>query len=105
MTLLRTGAMAVFVAGLVKSITVGYDDCIDYCGNNDQNARNNGEMMMLAGAATFIGATIYDIIDAPRAARRFNAKQKEQRMWQVAPTMSRDAGGGIAPAFAVSGRW
>ncbi|MBX3162217.1 MAG: hypothetical protein KF773_40005 [Deltaproteobacteria bacterium] len=107
MSLLRTGALTAFAIGLLRVAVTPLDDCISTCNERDREWREyqrNGELLMLAGAATFVTSTIYDIIDASRAARRFNDKQKA-RAWQLAPSMARDAGGGVAPAFVVSGRW
>jgi hypothetical protein len=108
MSLLRTGAIAAVVAGMIRVMSSAVDDsdCLSDCSGDRawHDYQRNGEVMIYAGGITFVAATIYDIVDASRAARRYNDKHKA-RPWQVAPSLARDAGGGVSPAFVVSGRW
>jgi len=65
MSLLRAGSAALFYAGFTRTI----DDCAsETCGDN------HGELMMLAGLGVWSAAAVYDMIDAPRAAARANAR-------------------------------
>ncbi len=83
MSLLRGGAAVAFIAGVVQATTVAYADCIDQC-TGYAGDRDNGATLMWVGGISFVAATVYDIIDAPRAARRRNTKT---RQWQMAPMM------------------
>jgi hypothetical protein len=83
MSLVRGGAAVVFIAGVLKATMVyGASDCIDWC--DSTNNRDDGATMMWVGGLSFVAATVYDIVDAPRAARRRNNKT---RQWQVNPMM------------------
>lgn len=100
MSLVRGGAAIAFVAGIVKATTAySGSDCIDWCeGSRDSD---NGATLMWVGGLTFVAATVYDIIDAPRAAHRRNLKE---RQYSVAPMIvgsatSRTPGIGFAGKF------
>jgi hypothetical protein len=65
MSLLRGGALALAYAGFTRF----FDECEgSYC--DDQT----GELMMLGGVGLWTAAAVYDMIDAPRAAARANAR-------------------------------
>jgi hypothetical protein len=57
---------------------------------------------MLAGGLTFVVATIYDVIDAPSAARRHNAKAYRSMM--VMPSYAQTANGAV-PGVALGGQF
>jgi hypothetical protein len=99
MSLLRGTGFLVFLAGVIKATTVYASDCIDYCNYNEHD---DGEAMMWVGGLTFVAATVYDIIDAPRAARRRNAKDRAS--YQVQP-MYVPSVSGAAPGVGLTGRF
>ncbi len=82
MSLVRGGAAIAFIAGVIKATTVYGADCIDWC--EPSRDSDNGATLMWVGGISFVAATVYDIIDAPRAARRRNTKT---RQWQMNPMM------------------
>lgn len=94
MTLLRTAGVALFAYGASEE---GQYRCADYCVEEDNS---DGELMMLVGGAVAIGSALYDIYDAPRAARRTNAKHAAT--WQVAPSVMASQGRTM-PAVSLSG--
>ncbi len=102
MTLLRGGSFVVFMAGVLELTTASVDsgDCIDWCGPSSDD-RTKGERMMWIGGLTFVGATVYDILDASRAARRRNAKN---RGYMMMPVMVQSSTGPV-PAVGMSGRF
>lgn len=55
---------------------------------------------MLVGGATFVVTALYDLYDAPRAARRRNARDAAR--WSIAPAPLA-SNGSIAPGVAFSG--
>jgi len=66
----RLGATALGVAGVVVALESG---CIYSEGcERDEAGEAAGYAMMLGGAALYVGATVYDILDAAPAARRHN---------------------------------
>jgi hypothetical protein len=101
MSLLRGGSFVVFMAGVLQLTTASVDsECIDWCGpSNDE--RTKGERMMWVGGLTFVAATVYDILDASRAARRRNNKN---RGYVMMPMMVQSSAG-PAPAVGMSGRF
>lgn len=91
MSLLRAAGFATFVYGALEDSSY---ECYDsYCENND-----DGETAMWIGGAVVVGATLYDLYDAGRAAKRTNAKHQVM----VAPTMM-SAAGGVTPGVALGG--
>jgi len=81
MSLLRGGAFVAFVVGVIKATTVTSADCVEVCSSRDSG--DNGATLMWVGGLTFVAATVYDIIDAPRAARRRNAKERQFMMQPI----------------------
>jgi hypothetical protein len=78
MSLVRGGAAALFYVGLTRLI----DSC-----ESDSCDDGKSEYMMLGGLGLWTAAAVYDMIDAPRAVARANARMA------VTPT-----GNGIAIA-------
>ncbi|MBA2538873.1 MAG: hypothetical protein H0V17_04495 [Deltaproteobacteria bacterium] len=100
MTLVRGAALVAFVAGVIKSTMVYGIDCVD-CESSNSGDRDNAGTLMWVGGLSFIAASVYDIIDAPRAARRRNAKE---RSYMVQP-MFVQAPGGAVPAVGLGGKF
>jgi hypothetical protein len=102
MTLVRGAALVAFVAGVIKQTMVygASADCIDVCEYHDSDS-DNGATLMWVGGLSFIAATVYDIIDAPRAARRRNAKE---RSYMVQPMFVQSPTGGV-PAVGFGGKF
>jgi len=99
MSVLRGGGLLAFFVGLIEATSSAVAvDCLDCATHSD---RESGSRLMWAGGIAFVASTIYDIIDAPRAARRRNDKA---RMFVVAPSLVPTATG-MAPAVGVSGRF
>lgn len=94
MSLVRSGAALVFLVGALKA-TMSYSDCWECDGSRD-----NGAGLMWTGGLAFVAATVYDIIDAPRAARRRNNKT---RQWQVNPMMVGAMSNARTPGMGLSG--
>lgn len=101
MTLVRVGALTAFIAGVFQATTVYAADCLDPCTGYTGDDRDNGATLMWVGGISFVAATVYDIIDAPRAARRRNAKT---RQWQMSPMMVGTANV-TTPGMGFSGRF
>ena len=59
---------------------------------------DRGSELVLLGALTYIGGTIYDIASAPSAARAYN-----ERHFQVAAAPIKDRAGSISPGFVLAG--
>ncbi len=100
MSLLRTVGFAVFAKGLAENDTRNACDSgltRNWCEDNRE-----GEGKMWIGGAIVLGATVYDLFDSARAARRANDRQRRAMM--VAPTM---VGGrnGPMPAVGISGQF
>lgn len=65
MSLVRGGAGAIFYYGVTRML----DDCAESnCGER------NSEWIMLGGVGLWTAATVFDLVDAPRAATRANAR-------------------------------
>lgn len=102
MSLVRGGAAIAFLAGVIKATTVyatDSGDCIDWCNSGDSD---NGATLMWVGGLTFVAATVYDIIDAPRAARRRNAKE---RQFAVQPMFVGTAANSKTPGIGFAGKF
>jgi len=101
MSLVRGAGLIAFVAGVVKATMVyGASDCFD-CDHYDSGNRDNAATLMWVGGLSFVAATLYDIIDAPRAARRRNAKE---RSYMVQPMFVQSPGGAV-PAVGFGGKF
>lgn len=104
MSLLRGGSAIAFLVGVIKA-TMTYSpaesssDCIDWCGGSSDH--DDGKTLMWVGGLTWVAATVYDIIDAPRAARRRNTKE---RAYQVQPMFVGTANN-KAPGIGFSGKF
>ena len=68
MTALRGAGAATFLVGVIKA-TVTYETD---GGGTSHPERRDAVPLMVLGASAFIGGTIYDLLDAHRAARRAN---------------------------------
>lgn len=77
-----------------------FDDDLGSCGGDDDD---KGHAMLWIGAAAYLGATAYDIIDASYSARRANARHARSVM--LTPSLVSTAGGGSAPALSLTGRF
>ena len=75
MTLVRGAAALALLAGVIKATTVYAVDCVD-CSGSHYDDGDDGSTLMWVGGISLVAATVYDIIDAPRAARRRNAKER-----------------------------
>jgi hypothetical protein len=100
MSLLRGAALVAFVAGVLKQTMVYGADCID-CSDYHGSDSDNGATLMWVGGLSFIAATVYDIIDSPRAARRRNAKE---RSYMVQPMFVQSPAGAV-PALGFGGKF
>jgi hypothetical protein len=102
--LLTTGARAAGAGLIIVGAFAGWDACDwnaaydDPCHEEAREDHEDGKVVMGIGAAAFVAATVYDVVDAPFAARRFN-----QRV-TVAPTLV-SGSAGDAPGLVVSGRF
>jgi hypothetical protein len=97
---LRTVAAGVLVAGFV-GFALANEDCdpsVDGCDSH------RGGAVMWTGAVGLAALTIYDIVDAPRAARRANARHERRRSVMFAPTLL-PTRANPAPAIALTGRF
>jgi hypothetical protein len=100
MTLVRGGAAIAFLAGVLKATMVySTSDCFD-CGHASGD-RDDGVTLMWVGGLSFVAATVYDIIDAPRAAKRRNAKD---RQFSMQPMMVGTANG-PSPGIGFAGKF
>lgn len=98
MSLLRSGAAVVFLAGVLKATMVySSSDCWECSGSSG----DDGATLMWVGGISFVAATVYDFIDAPRAARRRNTKT---RQWQMNPMMV-GTGTSKTPGMGFAGRF
>jgi hypothetical protein len=87
--LMRGAGVALVLGGLVQAL----DDlgCDGSCGGSD------GETLAIAGAAVFVGGTLYDLATAGRAAREWN-----ERHLDMGPTVVSSASGPV-PGLGVAG--
>ena len=102
MTGLRTGGLALFGAGAMRTQNYKDGDCIGPCSAEYEyeDERRKGERLMLLGGAIVVGSALYDIYVSRYAARRTNAMRDAQ--WQVAPTVISSRGQTL-PAVSLSG--
>jgi hypothetical protein len=98
-TVLRGGALAAVLVGVTRITTTSL--CDGPCGTDDK--KRNGGIMAIAGAATYVLSTAYDLIDAPRSVKRRH--RERARSTRLAPSVVTDASGSISPAIGVSGLW
>jgi len=94
LSLIRAGGLMTMVLGFASTDS-------GKCVEGGCSSSSSGSPVLIAlGAGVFLGATIYDLYDAHRAAARTNARE-----WLVTPTMMQATGGGVAPALALAGRF
>ncbi len=102
MSLVRGGAAIAFLAGVLKQTMVygAQADCFEQC-TGLKSDDDNGATLMWVGGLTFVAATVYDIIDAPRSARRRNVKERQYAVQPmiVGTTNARTPGIGFAGKF------
>ena len=67
-SLIRLAGVGVIGYGLTKLSPL---QCEDFC-EDDQGDDTQAGLLMVGGAVTFLGATVWDVVDAPRAAHRHN---------------------------------
>ena len=89
---LRVASTLVFVAGASEAFK-----CID--SDNCQNNNTAAGVMLLGGLIGYAGGTIYDIADAPSAAREFNRAHQIH----VVPTYMRTPSGNAAMGMGIGG--
>jgi cysteine-rich repeat protein len=89
---LRLGASFVTVVGFAVLIATAFDGSVD-CPDNGLGC---GGGAFLLGGGTMLGTMIFDVADAPNAARRSN--QRGKRPWQLglAPSSMPALGGGFS---------
>jgi hypothetical protein len=101
MSLLRGGAFIAFVAGFAKTLSADEGaPCFD-CTTSYHDDKRDGERLMWIGGVTFVAATVYDIMDASRAARRTNEKSRRVMMMPTVVNMP----SGPVPAVGFSGKF
>ena len=71
------------------------------CGGSGGGGENDGAALILLGAGSYVGGTVYDVATAGAAARRYNRTHGAQMA--VAPTMIPSAGGAMAMGMGVRG--
>jgi hypothetical protein len=98
MSALRIGALATFLLGLVPVISANDSRCGD-CGPQPSNDNLLPKLALAAGGVGLVVATLYDLADAPRAARRANL-----RAFQLVPTAV-PTSTGMAPGAVLAGRF
>jgi len=91
MALRGVGGLLV-IAGVAQALS-----CFEGCGGGAGAAGG----VILAGAGSYVGGTIYDVATAGDAARRYNRSHGAQMA--VAPTMIPTGGGAMAMGMGVSG--
>ncbi len=97
----HAGMLSLVRAGALLTVALGFaegDDTDSKCVYNHCGDTSGGGFLIAAGALTFVGATIYDLWDAHRAAARTNTRE-----WMVTPAMMSVPGSRAAPALAVAG--
>ncbi len=99
MSLLRSAAVIAIVAGFIDHTTAAVD-CLDCSGQPIADDHRTGDRLMWGGGIALVALTVYDLVDAPRAARRRN----EHDRMMVMPTMIGTANG-VVPAVGFSGRF
>jgi hypothetical protein len=110
MSLLRGAGFVTFMAGAIKATTV-HDvapaepcvDCVQPQPQHSSNNRDNAGTLMWIGGLTFVAASVYDMLDASRAARRTNIKNAH--MLTVVPSYAQTQSGAVAPGVALTGRF
>jgi hypothetical protein len=102
-TVLRAAGGTAMILGAISLTTASScdPDLSDCSGGYTGQSRD--EAMIWIGAAVYLGATIYDIIDARYAARRAN--ERHARSIMLAPSLVSTTGGGSAPAVSLTGRF
>lgn len=104
MTALRGVGVTTFAVGLFMGLAVGDSDtCCSSSEHHDGNHHTAAIGTMAAGAALFIGGTVYDLWDAHRAAARAN-ERAAARALAIVPVLSRGSQGASA-GLALTGNW
>lgn len=101
-TLLRTGGLMIMAMGLIPLTSAADEGAPNPNGTSHDNDHSGGRTMVAVGAAIFIGSTIYDIVDASRAAERTNKKNAAKYQVMPAPIMTAN---GVAPGLTFSGQF
>jgi hypothetical protein len=102
--LFTAGARTAGIGLILLGAFAGWGECErgasydDPCHAEGAEEAEDGRVVMGIGAGVFVAATVYDVVDAPFAARRFNER------FTVAPTLVSGAAGD-APGLAISGRF
>jgi len=101
MTVVRGAGLIAFAVGAIGMTSTTVADCIDCAPTHAHDDKASSERLMWIGGVAFVASTIYDIVDAPRAARRRNDKTK---LVTFAPTVV-GTSTGIVPAVGINGRF
>ncbi len=104
MTALRGVGVTTFAVGLFMGFAVGDTEaCCGTTSHHDDSSRNAALGTMAAGAAMFIGGTVYDLWDAHRAVARANERAATRQL-AIVPVLSRGTQGAAA-GLALTGNW
>jgi hypothetical protein len=93
--LVHTGLRAGAVATVVAGATWGFFDCLDLYGEDTCEFSPGATALIIGGVVLGAGSTIYSLYDAPRAARRHNARAR-RLMLVPAPMTVQSSGAGSA---------
>lgn len=89
--LAHTGLRAGAVGAILAGATWGFFDCFDLYGEDTCEFSPGATALIVGGVVLGAGSTIYSLYDAPRAARRHNAR--ERRLFLVPAPMAVQSSG------------
>jgi hypothetical protein len=89
----RVGGALVSGAGLILALGCVDGDTTEPC--------SFGSDMFLTGTVAYVASTVYEIVTAPRSARRFNRRARDARL-VVAPMRGQDQ---VVPGLALAARF
>jgi hypothetical protein len=106
MSLVRAAGLGLQLAGTLQfaqGVAANFGLCDDdpKCETNHDNV-GSGLIVMLAGAVVYTLGTALDLRDAPRAARRHNARRRDL---MIAPGYARTPAGDGVPTVGLAGRF
>ncbi|MDD5223464.1 MAG: hypothetical protein PHE84_05700 [bacterium] len=92
--LVKPLASALFIIGTIGITMEAYDNCHDWNRGDDINCAPPGIWAaFIIGSTAFTGMYLYELIDAPLAAIRYNKKIAQQQGFNIFPYATRDRAG------------
>lgn len=92
---IRTLGVALILGGAVNNTTSL--SCLEREAGQEPCESKGGSALSLLGGATLLGGTIYSLAETHFAVARHHQRRERHAAFGLAPTLAREAGGGVRP--------